>query len=688
MSDLIKARYQSLKEEIAKHDQAYYFNDAPQIPDADYDQLFRELLEIEKEYPAWIASDSPSQKVSGYVNAVFSPVVHGTPMLSLNNALTEEEAIAFDKRCHEGLTSPLFEYSCELKFDGLAISILYEHGRLVRAATRGDGSTGENVTENIKTIKAIPKQLIGSDIPVRIEVRGEVFMRHSDFYELNQQQRELGAKEFANPRNAAAGSLRQLDPLVTASRKLSFFAYGIGELMPATWLPKSHSQLMNSYQKMGIPVCEEHCIANEVSALMAFFKQIGDKRSSLPYDIDGVVYKVNSYAFQNQLGYVSRAPRFAIAHKFPPQEAFTTVLAIEVQVGRTGAITPVARLDPVLVGGVTVTNATLHNQDEISRKDIRVGDHVIVRRAGDVIPEIVSVDLQQRPQNTQPYPFPLTCPICHSHIEKLAGEAIARCSGGLFCPAQRKQAIIHFAHRRAMNIDGLGEKIVDKLVEENIISNPADLYKLQHSLNKLVQLFYVNANDPSKQKKGQDLAEGKQIQNLLNAIDASKSASLARFIFALGIRHVGETTAKDLARTYRKIEALMDASLEDLLKVRDVGPVVAQSIISFMSESHNREVIEQLLASGVNPVEVSELVLESPFQDKTVVITGTLPTMSRDEAKLLLEKYGAKVSSAVSSKTSYLLAGADAGSKLEKAIALNINVIDEATMLGMIDEAH
>jgi DNA ligase (NAD+) len=686
MSDLIKARYINLKEEIAKHDQAYYLNDAPQIPDADYDQLFRELLKIEKEYPTWISADSPSQKVSGYANEVFSPVVHGTPMLSLNNALTEEEAIAFDKRCHEGLLSPLFEYSCELKFDGLAISILYENGRLVRAATRGDGSTGENVTDNIKTIASIPKQLIGSDIPTRIEVRGEVFMRHFDFYELNQLQRDLGAKEFANPRNAAAGSLRQLDPLVTASRKLSFFAYGIGELTPANWLPISHSQLIDRYQEMGIPVCEERCIANNVSALMAFFKQIGDKRLLLPYDIDGVVYKVNSYVFQNQLGYVSRAPRFAIAHKFPPQEAFTKVLAIEVQVGRTGAITPVARLDPVLVGGVTVTNATLHNQDEISRKDIRIGDHVIVRRAGDVIPEIVSVDLSQRPQFTQPYNIPLTCPICHSHIEKLAGEAIARCSGGLFCPAQRKQAIIHFAHRRAMNIDGLGEKIVDKLVDENIISNPADLYKLQYSLNKLVQLFYVNANDPSKQKKGQDLAEGKQIQNLLSAIDASKSASLARFIFALGIRHVGETTAKDLAKSYRKIEALMDASLEDLLNVRDVGPVVAQSIISFMSESHNREVIEQLLASGVNPEEVSAIILESAFHNKTVVITGTLPTMSRDEAKLLLEKHGAKVSSAISSKTSYLLAGLDAGSKLEKANALNITVIDEEVMLSMIGE--
>jgi DNA ligase (NAD+) len=685
MSEILQTRYTWLKSELAKHDQAYYLDDSPQIPDAEYDHLYRELLEIERLHPTWVTFDSPSQKVSGYANEVFSPVIHGTPMLSLNNALTEDEAIAFDKRCQEGLDTSQIEYACELKFDGLAISILYENGRLIRAATRGDGTTGENVTDNIKTITSIPKQLVGLNVPTRIEIRGEVYMRHDDFYQLNQLQKKLGAKEFANPRNAAAGSLRQLDPKVTASRKLSFFAYGIGELLPLNWLPEQHSQLINLYQQMGIPVCEERSLASSANELMSFFNQIALKRTSLPYDIDGVVYKVNQYSQQNQLGFVSRAPRFAIAHKFPPQEAFTTVLAIEVQVGRTGAITPVARLHPVLVGGVTVTNATLHNQDEISRKDVRIGDHVIVRRAGDVIPEIVSVDLSQRPLDTQPYLMPVTCPICNSHIEKIAGEAIARCSGGLFCPAQRKQAIIHFAHRRAMNIDGLGEKIVDKLVDEKIISNPADLYKLQHSLNKLVQLFYVNANDPAKQKKGQDLTEGKQIQNLLSAIEGSKSVSLARFIFGLGIRHVGETTAKDLAKSFRNIESLMDASIEELLKVRDVGPVVAESIISFMSESHNREVIEQLLASGLNPQEQSEVIIQSPFQDKTVVITGTLPTMSRDEAKLLLEKYGAKVSSAVSSKTSYLLAGSDAGSKLDKANALKVQVIDETTMLAMLE---
>ncbi len=685
MSEILQTRYSWLLAEIAKHDHAYYLDDAPNISDAEYDQLYRELLEIEKLHPTWVSAASPSQKVSGYANEVFSPVIHGTPMLSLNNALTEDEAIAFDKRCHDGLQIPQIEYSCELKFDGLAISILYENGLLTRAATRGDGTTGENVTDNIKTIESIPKQLIGLNIPEKIEVRGEVFMRHDDFYQLNQIQKEVGGKEFANPRNAAAGSLRQLDSKVTASRKLSFFAYGIGELSPKQWLPTGHSQLMDRYQQLGIPVCEERSLASNVDDLMSFFKHIAQKRPSLPFDIDGVVYKINSYTLQNQLGFVSRAPRFAIAHKFPPQEALTTVLAIEVQVGRTGAITPVARLNPVLVGGVTVTNATLHNQDEISRKDVRIGDYVFVRRAGDVIPEIVQVDLNQRPQDTQPYQMPLTCPICNSHIEKLAGEAIARCSGGLFCPAQRKQAIIHFAHRRAMNIDGLGEKIVDKLVDEKIISNPADLYKLQYSLNKLVQLFYVNANDPLKQKKGQDLTEGKQIQNLLIAIESSKSASLAKFIFGLGIRHVGETTAKDLAKSFRNIQTLMNATSEDLLKVRDVGPVVAESITSFMSESHNREVIEQLLASGLNPQELSEAIIESPFQDKTVVITGTLPTMSRDEAKLLLEKYGAKVSSAVSSKTNYLLAGSDAGSKLEKATSLNIPIIDQATMLEMLE---
>ena len=684
MSDLDSSRYAWLTFELAKYDQAYYLDDAPLISDAQYDDLYRELLQLEQAHPDWITSDSPSQKVSGYANTVFSPVQHGAPMLSLNNALSLEDAIAFDKRCREGLQEPIVEYACELKFDGLAISILYEDGLLVRAATRGDGTTGENVTDNIRTIETIPKQLKGQNLPQWIEVRGEVFMRHADFEALNEQQRRLGEKEFANPRNAAAGSLRQLNSSVTASRKLSFFAYGIGDLMPVNWLADTHDGLMQDYQAMGLPVCGERALAHNASELAAFFEEIGQKRANLPYDIDGVVYKVNQYRLQNTLGFLSRAPRFAIAHKFPPQEGLTTVLSIDVQVGRTGAMTPVARLEPLLVGGVTVTNATLHNQDEITRKDIRVGDSVVVRRAGDVIPEIVRVDLSKRPSQTELFQMPNVCPVCHSRVEKLVGEVISRCSGGLFCPTQRKQAILHFAHRRAINSDGLGEKIVDRLVAENIISNPADLYRLTDHLDELVALFYVHASDPSKLKKGQDLKQGKSIQNLLLAIEQSKGATLARFIFALGIRHVGETTAKDLAKYFRKIDLLMEASFDTLLTVRDVGPVVAESIVSFMTEEHNRAVITQLLASGVNPVEDSSEQMTSAFAGKTVVITGTLPNYSRDDAKLLLEQYGAKVVGSVSAKTHYLLAGELAGSKLEKAVALGVPVLDELMMLEML----
>lgn len=685
MTEISQSRYLWLKDEITKHDHAYYLNDAPLISDADYDSLFRELLLIEKENPHWVSPDSPSQKVGGYANVVFSPVKHGVPMLSLNNALTEDEALAFDKRCQEGLGQTNIEYSCELKFDGLAISILYINGRLAQAATRGDGTTGENVTENIKTITSIPKLLIGSNIPQSIEVRGEVFMRYDDFLDLNVAQLLQGDKEFANPRNAAAGSLRQLDPQITAQRKLSFYAYGIGEIKPIHWLPSSHSALLDSFIEMGIPVCEERVLANNFQDLLAFYHHVESNRMQLPFDIDGVVYKVNHYALQSELGFVSRAPRFAVAHKFLPQEVITKLLAIDVQVGRTGAITPVARLEPVLVGGVTVTNATLHNLDEINRKDIRIGDSVFVRRAGDVIPEVVKVDLSKRTESSKIFNMPHLCPICQSNIKKLEGEVVYRCTGGLYCPAQRKQAIIHFAHRKAMNIDGLGEKIVDRLVDEKMIASPADLYKLGLSLNKLVQLFYVNPNQSSKVKKGQDLTQGKQIQNLLQAIEASKSVSLARFIFSLGIRHVGETTAKDLAKHFRSIELLMEANFDELLKVNDVGPVVAQSIINFMSQSHNKEVIEQMLASGVQPSEDSILSIQSPINSKTFVITGTLPTLSRDQAKKILEQHGAKVVNSISSKTDFLLVGEDAGSKLEKAAKLKITTINEEEMMKLLE---
>lgn len=666
----LQSRYVWLKEQIALNDQAYYLHDSPLIPDVEYDKLYRELLSIEETHPEWITQDSPSQRVSGEASSAFSPVKHGVPMLSLNNALEEDEAIAFDRRCREGLGSENIEYNCELKFDGLAVSLIYKHGLLVQASTRGDGTIGEDVTANVRTIRSIPLRLQGKDIPELIEVRGEVFMRHEDFSAINDQAISSGGKVFANPRNAAAGSLRQLNPSITAQRPLSFFSYGIGQLIPVSWLPETHSQLMEKYLSMGLPVCEERVVASGVKGILDFFKSIGLKRDSLAYDIDGVVYKVNSFIEQNELGYVSRAPRFAIAHKFPAQEALTTVIGIDVQVGRTGAITPVARLKPVSVGGVTVTNATLHNEDEIRRKDVRVGDTVSVRRAGDVIPEVVGVILDKRPNNSIEFHMPNKCPVCASHIEKIEGEAIARCSGGLFCPAQRKQALIHFAQRRAMDIEGLGDKVVDQLVEQNLVNNLADLYQL--NLELLVQL---------------DRMAEKSALNLLSAIEKSKQISLPRFIYGLGIRHVGEATAKDLAKTFKDINALIKSNEEELLKVNDIGPVVAKSILSFMSEPHNQEVIAKLLQLGVTPfVENSEdLISSMKLSGKTFVLTGTLPTLTRDTAKDLLEKAGAKVANSVSAKTSFVVAGSDAGSKLEKALALGIKVLDEDQLMLMLN---
>lgn len=659
-------RYKWLKEQIAQHDRSYYLHNEPTIPDIEYDKLYRELIQMESEHPQWITSDSPSQRVSGEVSNTFDEVIHGVPMLSLNNALTDEEAQAFDRRCREGLNLSELEYSCELKFDGLAISLLYENGLLKRAATRGDGSIGEDVTANIRTIRSIPHKLNGSNIPQAIEIRGEVFMRHADFKLINQKALDKGEKTFANPRNAAAGSLRQLNSEITAQRPLSFYAYGIGLVEPQDWIPATHRELMLAFANMGLPVCDEAAVVKGLSGLIDFYQAIAQKRDALPYDIDGVVYKVNHISLQKTLGFVSRAPRFAVAHKFAAQEALTRVLGIDVQVGRTGAITPVARLEPVSVGGVTVTNASLHNESEIRRKDVRIGDVVSIRRAGDVIPEVVSVMLDRRPNDVCQFVMPTRCPVCGSHIEKTDGEAIARCSGGLFCPAQRKQALIHFAHRRAMNIDGLGDKVVEQLVEANLVRTPADLYRLG---------FMAIAN---LERMGE-----KSAHNLLQSIEDSKNTTLARFIFALGIRHVGESTAKDLALSFGSVERLMDARLEELLKVNDVGPVVAESIISFMSESHNREVIEQLLVLGIKP-QVDSIKVKASLQGKTFVITGTLPTLSRDEAKALLENAGAKVAGSVSAKTSYVVAGSEAGSKLEKAIALAVPVIDEAQLLELL----
>ena len=660
-----RSRYQYLIAELARLDHAYYVQDQPLLPDIEYDKLFRELLEIEAQHPDWVQLDSPSQRVGGNASALFTEVKHYTPMLSLNNALTQDEAQAFDKRCAEGLERDCVEYAVELKFDGLAISLWYEEGVLKKAATRGDGYTGEDVTANVLTIKSIPLRLNTPRPPQFIEVRGEVFMSHHAFKQLNQQAIARGDKTFANPRNAAAGSLRQLDPLVTATRPLSFFSYGVGAVQG--WVvPKSHAELMETYMSWGLPVCEYRQVVRGFDGLLAFYNQIGKIRDQLPYDIDGVVYKVNSRTEQDELGFVSRAPRFAVAHKFPAQEALTRLLGIDVQVGRTGAITPVARLEPVVVGGVTVTNATLHNEDEIRRKDVRIGDIVIVRRAGDVIPEVVSVVKEQRSSELTAFVMPSQCPICGSHIERPVDEAIARCTGGLFCQAQRKQALLHFAQRKAMDIEGLGDKLVDQLVDQQIIKTPADLYRL--GFMSLVQL----------ERMGE-----KSAQNLLASIEKSKKTTLARFIFALGIRHVGETTGKDLAQHFQSIDALITASYEQLLEVKDVGPTVAQSIIEFMAESHNREVIEALIASGIE-CQVDKKQIVDAVAGKTFVLTGTLPTLSREQAKDMLEKAGAKVAGSVSAKTDYVVAGADAGSKLEKAQQLGVAVIDEAQLLQLL----
>lgn len=659
-------RYHDLQQELARLEHAYYVLDQPLVPDAEYDRLYRELLDLEAQHPDWVTPDSLSQRVGGAPLKEFMEVKHSVPMLSLNNAFEESELIGFDRRCREGLGLDHVEYACELKFDGLAISLRYENGVLVQAATRGDGASGEDVTSNIRTIRAIPLRLQGPNLPNVIEVRGEVFMHRADFEAMNKTAAKSGEKEFANPRNAAAGSLRQLDSKVTAKRPLSFFAYGLGALEPSQWLPSTHSELLNLYEVLGLPVCRERTVVSSLDGLMKFYAGIAAKREQLPYEIDGVVYKVNSFTEQQQLGYVSRAPRFAIAHKYPAQEEITTVLGIDVQVGRTGAITPVARLAPVLVGGVTVTNATLHNEDEVRRKDVRIGDTVVVRRAGDVIPEIVSVVLDRRPSNTQVFVMPTRCPVCESHIERLSDEAVARCSGGLFCAAQRKQALLHFAQRRAMDIEGLGDKIVDQMVDLNLVRTPADLYHLGFAA--LVNM----------ERMGEKSAD-----NLLQSIAQSKKTTLARFIFGLGIRHVGESTAKDLAKHFGGIRALMDAPMDELLMVNDVGPVVADSIVSFMSEPHNREVIEQLLVSGIE-FQNEERITTVDLSGKTFVLTGTLPTLSRDQAKEMLEAAGAKVAGSVSQKTSFVVAGSEAGSKLDKATELGIPILDEVALLKLL----
>ena len=692
----LEAKAAALRAQLNQWAHQYYVLDEPTVPDAEYDRVFRELQALEAAHPHLITPDSPTQRVIGAVMEGLAPVRHVVPMLSIHTETDTEAtgAQAFDARVRRALglsdADPAIEYVAEPKFDGLAMSLRYENGRLVQAATRGDGEVGEDVTHNVRTIRQIPLTL-PEGVPPLLEVRGEVYMRRADFDALNERQREQGGKTFVNPRNAAAGAVRQLDSGITAQRPLSVFAYGLGAITPpAEGGPvfRTHYEMLQTLKSWGFPVAAQVQIAVGASELVAFHQQVGASRDALPYDIDGVVYKVNSLQLQRDLGFKTREPRWAVAHKYPAQEMATRIEGIDVQVGRTGKLTPVARLAPVFVGGVTVTNATLHNLFEIRKKGVRVGDQVIVRRAGDVIPEVVGVMPPEgaglalgrsggiavpghRTVYVPNFKMPKTCPVCGSDVVREKGEANHRCTGGLFCPAQRKEAILHFAARRAMDIEGLGDKLVDQLVDANVIRTLPDLYRL--GLTSLIAL---------------DRMAEKSAQNVLAALEKSKQTTLPRFLFGLGLRHVGEATAKDLARHFGTLDAIMDASVEQLLQVPDVGPVVARSLHTFFQQPHNREVVEQLRACGVTwpegaPAERAPQVLAG----KTVVLTGTLPTLSRDAAKDMLEAAGAKVAGSVSKKTSYVVAGEDAGSKLARAQELGVLVLDEAGMLALLQHA-
>jgi DNA ligase (NAD+) len=671
-----------LRQQLSRHAYQYYTLDEPLIPDAEYDRLFKALQTLEAEHPELMTADSPTQRVGGVVLDAFAQVRHAVPMLSIRTETDTEAsgAEAFDARIRKELAlgeadAPV-DYVAELKFDGLAMSLRYESGVLVQAATRGDGETGEDVTHNVRTIGQIPLRL-PEDAPAVLEVRGEVYMRRDDFEALNERQRQRiaagakGEKTFVNPRNAAAGAVRQLDSKIAADRPLSFFAYGLGEVT-ATAQPlwTTHHALLMQLKAWGFPVAEQTAVVQGAAGLVAFHQQIAQLRDALPFDIDGVVYKVNDLALQQRLGFVTREPRWAVAHKYPAQEMMTEVLAIDVQVGRTGKLTPVAKLAPVFVGGVTVTNATLHNEDEARRKDVRVGDTVIVRRAGDVIPEVVSVVQEKRLHESQIFTMPRHCPVCGSEAEREEGEADYRCSGGLFCPAQRKQALLHYAQRRAMDVEGLGDKLVEQLVDSGRVQTLPDLYRLQ--LQDLADM---------------DRMAEKSAQNLLDALQQSKHTTLPRFLFGLGIRHVGEATAKELARHFGQLQAIMDASEDALLQVADIGPIVAHSLHTFFAQAHNREVVQSLREAGVTWPEGEALApTEMPLAGLTVVLTGTLPSMGRDEAKDKLEALGAKVAGSVSKKTSCVVAGAEAGSKLEKAQALGVPVLDEEGLLRLLTD--
>jgi DNA ligase (NAD+) len=771
-----KARIASLSAELNKHLHAYHVEDAPTIPDAEYDKLFIELQKLEELHPELALPDSPTKRVGAAPLPQFDQVTHTVPMLSLNNGFSEEDIENFDRRVREGLDAAAdVEYAAEVKYDGLAINLRYVDGLLVQAATRGDGYAGEDVTTNIRTIRSIPLRLNTPTPPAILDVRGEVLMFKSDFEAMNARQREAGHKEFVNPRNAAAGSLRQLDSRITAARKLSFFSYGVGALEGAE-MPPSHSALLDWYRMLGLPVAKEGTVVRGYDGLMAYYKQIGEARPTMPYEIDGVVYKANSLQDQRTLGFVSRAPRFALAHKFPAEEALTTVLAIEVQVGRTGAITPVARLASVFVGGVNVTNATLHNEDEVRRKDVRIGDTVIVRRAGDVIPEVLAVVLERRPTpEPAAYVLPKTCPVCGSHVVREEGEAIARCSGGLFCSAQRKEAIRHFAGRRMMDIEGLGDRYIDNLVEHGKVQRVADLYALK--LEDLLEMKRLadERDGTTPETVAQGKIATKWADNLLEAIAASRNPPLERMLFALGIRHVGESTAKTLAEWLGRFDLIRRVPAALLRVLPDIGGTVAESIAEFFAEPKNQEAIDALLAAGVAPqgehppsaklrekldmvklmaalaipklteprskqlfeqdvtlevlahlpvftvfglpaavaesleawmaqpghkqqlialhklredllAQLPEQVDEGPQSGKTFVLTGTLPNLSRDQAAAMIEAQGGKVSGSVSKKTHYLVAGADAGSKLAKAQELEVTILDEAGLLALLEK--
>jgi DNA ligase (NAD+) len=664
-----KRRAIELAQQLNYHNHRYYVLDDPEIPDSEYDRMLRELQGIEERYPELLSIDSPTQRVGAAPAGKFEEATHLQPMLSLGNAFTAEELQDFDRRVREGLgTAGLVAYSAEPKLDGAAVNLLYEKGVLVRASTRGDGASGEDITQNVRTIPTVPLRLQGAGYPARMEVRGEIFMRLAGFASLNQRIEDEGGKPFVNPRNAAAGSLRQLDSRVTAGRPLTMFTYGIGE-WEGGGKPDSHTELLATLARWGFAVSPDASLVTGYQGCLNYYETMQQKRPDLPYEIDGVVYKVDSAALQEELGYVARAPRWAVAHKFPAQEELSVIRDVEFQVGRTGALTPVARLEPVFVGGVTVSNATLHNMDEIERKDIRIGDTVFVRRAGDVIPEVVRILPERRPDSARHIELPNSCPVCGSDVERIPGEAVARCVGGLYCKAQRKEALIHFASRRAMDIEGLGTKLIEQLVDADLLRTPADIFELT-----------------ADALEGLERMGPKSAENVIAAIERSRHTTLPRFIFALGIREVGETTAKSLARHLAGLEALVAADEDTLQGTPDVGPVVAGNILRFFAEAHNREVVSRLIDLGITWDEMPQVGdSDSQFSGKTVVITGTLSEMSRDQAKELLESLGARVTNSVSKKTDFVLTGENPGSKVEKAKKLGVTVISTTEFSKMVN---